>query len=119
MSGSSGEGYERQCPLPLVGQCEKAPQLRIGKGGDEPVRDLRSTKPSEATRSGDLLGCAPVAECLEAPDIAGDRLGRKRTPELEEPGPELGRWNGVDRPRLAEPTDGATDNHAVPIERPW
>ena len=102
------EEDERKRPLPLVGEGEEAPQLRIGEGGDEPARHLRSAKPSEASRRGDLLGRAPVAERLETPDVAGDRLGRERGPQLEEPGPQLGRWNGVDRPRLAEPADGPT-----------
>ena len=83
------------------------------------MRHLRSAKSSEATRSGDLIGRAPVAEGLEAPDVAGDRLGREGRPQLEQPGPQLSRRNRVDRPRLAESADGATDDPPVPRERPW
>ena len=72
----------------------------------------------EAPRSGDLLGGAPVAERLQTPDVAGDRLGRERRPQLKEPGPQLGRRNRVDRARLAEPADGPNEDHPVPIDRP-
>jgi len=99
----SVEQHERQRPLPLVGQGQEAPQLGIGERGDEPVRHLRSAQPSEASRRGELLGRAPVAEGLQTAEVAGDRLGRERGPQFEEPGPELGRSNSVDRPRLTEP----------------
>ena len=112
------EEDERKRPLALVGEGEEAPQLRIGEGGNEPVRHLRSAQPSEASRRGELLGGAPVAERLQTADVAGDRLGRERGPQLEQPGPQLGRWNGVDRPRLAEPADGPDEDHPVPLDRP-
>jgi hypothetical protein len=112
------EQHKRERPLSLVGKGEEAPQLRIGEGGDEPARHLRSPQRSEATRSCDLFGGAPVAEGLEAPDVAGDRLGRPRTTEFEEPGPQLGRWDGVDRPRLAELADGPDEDHPVPLDSP-
>jgi hypothetical protein len=112
------EQHKRERPLSLVGKGEEAPQLRIGEGGDEPARHLRSPQRSEATRSCDLFGGAPVAEGLEAPDVAGDRLGRQRATQFKEPCPQLGRWDGVDRPRLAEPSDSPDEDHPVPLDRP-
>ena len=58
-------------------------------------------------------------DCLvRPPDVARNRLGRERGPQLEEPGPQLSRWSGVDRPRHAEPADGPTDDHPVPLHGP-
>ncbi len=62
------EQHERQRPFPFVGKGEEAPQLGIGQGGDKSTRHLRSPKPSEATRRGDLLDGTPVAEGLETTD---------------------------------------------------
>ena len=112
------EQHERERPLPLRGEGQQAPQLRIGEGSDEPVRDFRSAQRPEAGRGRDLLGRTPVAEGLQAADIAGDRLGRERAPQLEQPSPQLSGGNGVDRPRLAEPADGAADDHPVPLDGP-
>ena len=42
-------------PEPTTTTRPPAPQLRIGKGGNEPVRHLRSAQPAAASRRGALL----------------------------------------------------------------
>jgi hypothetical protein len=76
-----------------------------GRTGDEPARHLGAAERSEAGGVGDLLDGAPVAEDLETGDVAGDRFRCDGSPKLEQPGPQLGRRNGVDRPRRAEPAE--------------
>ena len=80
--------------------------------------DLRAAQASKATRRSELLGRAPVAKRLQTPDVAGNRLGRQRTTQFEEPGPQLGCWDRVDRPRLAELADGPDEDHPIPLDGP-
>ena len=62
------EEDERQRPLPLVGEGEEAPQLRVGEGGNEPVGDLRAAQPSKATRRSGLVGMGGGRAALMASD---------------------------------------------------
>lgn len=105
-------------PSRAIACCEEAAELWIAERGNEPPRDLRSTKAAEAGRVGDLLGRAPVAKRLQAADVAGDRLGRQGGPQLEQPGAQLGSADRVERPRLAEAADAADRDHPIPLDGP-
>jgi hypothetical protein len=80
-SGVEEEQDER--PLALVRQGQQAAELRVAERGNESARDMRPAESSKARRRGELLRDTPVAECLQAADVAGDRLGCEGTPELE------------------------------------
>ena len=78
-----------------LGDREQPLQLGVGEGGDDPARDARPPERPEPGSGAELFCRAPVAEDLEAPDVAGDRLGGQRFAQLEQPGAQLGRPDAV------------------------
>ena len=75
----------------------------------------RARKPGAAASSS---ATHQLPNGLQAADVAGDRLGRERAPELEQPGSELGRGDRVDGPWITEPADRPDEDHPVPLDRP-
>ncbi len=90
-------------PFPSSRRASRLRSSASLKRGNEPAREMRPPKGAKGRCRGQVLGGAPVAKHFQAADIAGDRLGRERAPELEQPGPQLGRgdrFDGLNRPGL-------------------
>ena len=117
-SESRVEEKQDERPLAVARQGQQAAELRVAERGDESARNVWPSEGPEARRCGELFCDAPVAECLQTADVAGDRLGRERAPELEQPGSKLGRRDFVDRPWLAEPANRPDEDHPVPLDGP-
>ena len=78
---AGAEQEQDEGALAGLGDGEQPLQLSVGEWGDEPPCDARSPERPEPGRGAQLFCRAPVAEDLQAPDVAGDRLrGDPRRP---------------------------------------
>ena len=73
------------------GDREQPPEDVVRDGLDDPVRHARPAKAAQRSDLGKALRCELVAQHSQRPDVAGDTHRGERRPQLDQPGPQLGR----------------------------
>jgi hypothetical protein len=119
--GHAEPGVEHQQhdrPIAHRAQRQQASEEVVGDGLDDLVRDTRPAQPAEGGRLGQALRCQPVAEHPQRPDVASDANRGEGRAELDEPRPQFGRIETIDRPIWSKRSDEPDGDHPVPLDRP-
>jgi len=103
-------------PVADTGRGEEATHRVVGDRLDELVGNARLAQRPQRGGRGKVLDRQPVAEDLERPNVARDADRRERRAELEQPGPQFGRRQAVDRSRVTDGPFEPVQDHPVPLE---
>ena len=100
-----------------AGERQEFAQLIVGQRLDDLLRHSGLCQAADHRRVGEFLGCEPVAEDVQAPNIARDTHRFHAAPKLDEPAAPCRRLDLIEDNSGSEVSDSSVEDVAVPADR--